>query len=151
MIGMGSIARNRHVAALRSHAVQVAIRAICDADPAAVERSRADVPEADAYTDSRALLADPAIDAVLLALPNHLHLEGCRQAAAAGKHILLEKPIARTPAEADEVIAAARQAGVMLMIAHSDRYSPVFRETKRLLDQGALGEVIALHVDHYSN
>ena len=151
MIGMGSIARNRHVAALRAHADQVAIRAICDADPAAVERSRADVPEADAYTDSRALLADPAIDAVLLALPNHLHLEGCRQAAAAGKHILLEKPIARTPAEADEVIAAARQAGVMLMIAHSDRYSPVFRETKRLLDQGALGEVIALHVDHYSN
>ena len=151
MIGMGGIARNRHVAALRAHAGQVAIRAICDADPGAVERGRADVPEADAYTDSRALLADPAIDAVLLALPNHLHLEGCRQAAAAGKHILLEKPIARTPAEADEVIAAARQAGVMLMIAHSDRYSPVFRETRRLLDEGALGEVIALHVDHYSN
>ena len=88
---------------------------------------------------------------MLLALPNHLHLEGCRQAAAASKHILLEKPIARTPAEADAVIAAARQAGVMLMIAHSDRYSPVFRETRRLLDQDALGEVIALHVDHYSN
>ncbi len=151
MIGMGSIARNRHMAALRAHADQVAVRAICDADPAAVERSRADLPEADAYTDSRALLADPAIDAVLLALPNHLHLEGCRQAAAAGKHILLEKPISRTPAEADEVIAAARQAGVMLMIAHSDRYSAVFRETRRLLDEGALGEVIALHVDHYSN
>ena len=80
MIGMGSIARNRHMAALRAHADQVAVRAICDADPAAVERSRADLPEADAYTDSRALLADPAIDAVLLALPNHLHLEGCRQA-----------------------------------------------------------------------
>ena len=151
MIGMGGIARNRHVAALRAHAGQVAIRAICDADPDAVERGRADVPEADAYTDSRALLADPAIDAVLLALPNHLHLEGCRHAAAAGKHILLEKPIARTPAEADQVIAAARQAGVMLMIAHSDRYSPVFRETRRLLDEGTLGEVIALHVDHYSN
>ena len=151
MIGMGSIARNRHVEALRGHADQVAIRAICDADPAALERSRADVPQADAYIDSRALLADPAIDAVLLALPNHLHVEGCRQAAAAGKHILLEKPIARTPSEADEVIAAARQAGVMLMVAHSDRYSPVFRETRRLLDQGALGEVMALHVDHYSN
>ena len=97
MIGMGSIARNRHVPALRAHADQVAIRAICDPDPGALQRGRADVPEADAYSDSRALLADPAIDAVLLALPNHLHLEGCRQAAAAGKHILLEKPIARTP------------------------------------------------------
>ena len=154
IVGMGSIARNRHVAALRAHADQVAIRAICDPDPAALERGCADDPalqRADAYRDARSLLADPAIDAVLLALPNHLHLEGCRQAAAAGKHILLEKPIARTPAEADEVIAAARQAGVMLMVAHSDRYSPVFRETRRLLDEGALGEVIALHVDHYSN
>lgn len=43
------------------------------------------------------MLADAAIDAVLLALPNHLHLDGVRQAAAAGKHILLEKPIARAP------------------------------------------------------
>ena len=151
IIGMGSIARSRHLAALRAHADRVAIRAICDPDPGALECGRAAVPEADAYRDARVLLAEPAIDAVLLALPNHLHLEGCRQAAAAGKHILLEKPIARTPAEADEVIAAARQAGVMLMIAHSDRYSPVFRETRRLLDEGVLGEVIALHVDHYSN
>ena len=49
------------------------------------------------------------------------------------------------------MIAAARQAGVMLMVAHSDRYSPVFHETRRLLDEGALGEVIAVHVDHHSN
>lgn len=151
IVGMGHITRSRHLAALRAHGGDVAIRAICDADPAALERGRADAPEADAYTDSRELLADPAIDAVLLALPNHLHLEGVRQAAAAGKHILLEKPIARTPAEADEVIAAAQGAGVMLMIAHSDRYSPVFRETRRLLDEGALGAVVALHVEHHSN
>ena len=101
MIGMSSIAGNRHVAALRAHADQVAIRAICDPDPGALQRGGADVPEAAAYRDAHTLLEDSAIDAVLLALPNHLHLEACRQAAAAGKHILLEKPIARTPAEAD--------------------------------------------------
>ena len=107
IIGMGHITRNRHLAALRAYGDDVAIRAICDADPAALERGRPEVPDAGAYRDSRELLADPAIDAVLLALPNHLHLDGVRQAAAAGKHILLEKPNRRVVLQLGGVPVAA--------------------------------------------
>lgn len=81
----------------------------------------------------------PAVNAWYICTPHHLHLEHCRMAAAAGQHILLEKPIARSVAEGQAVAAAARAAGVTLMVAENYRFLPAARQAKVLLDGGILG------------
>jgi predicted dehydrogenase len=77
-----------------------------------------------AYQGYQALLDDPDVDAVYIALPNHLHREWTIRAALAGKQVLCEKPLAMTAAECDEMIAACRQANVLLMEAVMYRFHP---------------------------
>ena len=95
-----------------------------------------------AYSDYHGLLADPAVDAVVIGLPHWLHAETAVAAAEAGKHVLIEKPMAMTVTECDAIIAAAEKAGVTLMVAHTHHFFPVNREVKRLLQSGELGEVV---------
>lgn len=85
------------------------------------------------------LLADKAVDAVYIPLPNGLHREWVLKAAAAGKHVLCEKPLGLNPGEVAEMQAACRAAGVHLMEAFAYRHSPLTREVKRLVDSGAIG------------
>ena len=84
---------------------------------------------------------DPRIDALYICTPHDLHLEHTRIAASAKKHILVEKPIARTVEEAQLIISAAREAGVTLMIAENYRFLAPVQEAKRLIDSGVLGRV----------
>jgi myo-inositol 2-dehydrogenase / D-chiro-inositol 1-dehydrogenase len=91
------------------------------------------------FTDYRALLEVPEVDVVTLALPNDLHAEACVAAAAAGKHVICEKPLCVTLAEADRMIAACREAGVSLMYAEELCFTPKYVRAKKLLDEGALG------------
>ncbi len=97
-------------------------------------------------TDYRALLADKSIDAVYIALPHHLHEEAAVAAARAGKHILLEKPMANSLEEADRILAAQRAAGVKLMLGFTHRFHSELETAKRLIDAGELGH-ISLAVD----
>ena len=76
---------------------------------------------APSHTDLDALLADPELDAVLIASPDGLHAEQCVAAARAGKHVLCEKPMATTAADAERMTAACRDAGVRLGIAYHMR------------------------------
>jgi predicted dehydrogenase len=101
--------------------------------------------------DYRRVIDDPAIDAVVVLLPHHLHEEACVAAFAAGKHVLVEKPIARTLGEADRIIAEARRAGRCLMVAHNQRYDARHRRIRRLIDERALGEVFMARADHYQD
>jgi predicted dehydrogenase len=93
-------------------------------------------------TDFAALLADPAIDAVVLATPHSQHAEQMIQAAAAGKHIFVEKPFTLDKQGAEAAVAAARHAGVVLALGHNRRFLPAIRELKRLIGDGALGEIL---------
>ncbi len=96
------------------------------------------------------LLEDSSIDVIDLCVPHIQHLPMALAAAQAGKHILVEKPLARTLAEADQVIAAARNAGVCLMTGHNQRYYAHHAKAKELLDAGAIGKpyliVASVHV-----
>ena len=94
--------------------------------------------------------ADPRIQALYICTPHHLHLEHTQIAANAKKHILLEKPIARTMAEARAIISAAIDAGVKLMIAENYRFLAPVQEAKRIIESGALGRVrfIQLHEEY---
>lgn len=85
-------------------------------------------------------LEDPAVEAVDICLPHNLHAPVAVEAARAGKHVLCEKPIADTLQNADRMIQAAERAHVVLMIAENERFSPVYRKVRELLDEGAIGK-----------
>lgn len=93
------------------------------------------------YVDYRDLLADPDVDAVVIALPHHLHTEAAIAAAEAGKQTMIEKPMAPTVADCRKVVAAAARAGVTLMPGHTMRFSLPFLAAKRIIDSGELGEM----------
>jgi predicted dehydrogenase len=90
------------------------------------------------------LLADPASEAVYIPLPNHLHAEWAVAAAEAGKHVLCEKPLAMTAAEARGIVEACDRAGVKLMEAFMYRLHPLWVETVRAVAAGEIGELRAV-------
>lgn len=91
------------------------------------------------YLDYRDLLADPEVDTVVVALPHHMHTDVAIACAEAGKHIMMEKPLAPTVAECRRILAAAHKAGVTLMPSHTMRFSLPFLAAKRVIDEGELG------------
>jgi predicted dehydrogenase len=96
------------------------------------------------YGSYQDLLDDSDIEAVYIPLPNHLHLEWTLAAAAAGKHVLCEKPLAMSSADAQTMIDACDAAGVKLMEAFMYRLHPMWAEVRRLLEDGAIGELVAI-------
>ncbi len=90
------------------------------------------------------LLDDPDIEAVYIPLPNHLHKEWTLAAAAAGKHVLCEKPLAMSSQDARKMIDACEAAGVKLMEAFMYRLHPMWLEVRSLVDGGAIGDLVAI-------
>lgn len=136
MIGAGSVASRIHAPGLRlCPAVEIA--AVADPDPAAA----AALGAGRIYETPEQLLADESVDAVVIAVPNHLHRQIALQALAAGKHTLCEKPLAMNVAEAEEMVAAAEQAGVIHMTAFTYGFTPSARYLGHLIRQGELGEI----------
>ena len=94
-----------------------------------------------AYTDHRALLADPAVELVWVAAPNDVHAPIAIDAARAGKHVVCEKPLCVTLGEADAMLDACAQAGVLLLYAEELLFAPKFAKAKQMADEGAFGRV----------
>ena len=94
-----------------------------------------------ALTDYRKLLDRDDVDVVVVGIPNDLHREVVVAAAEAGKHIILEKPIAHTLADADAMLAATRKHRVKLMYAETICFSPKYVRAKKLVDEGAIGKL----------
>jgi len=97
------------------------------------------------FTDYHELLKQPDIDAVLISLPTFLHVSCAISAAEGGKHIFLEKPLARNPKEGKEIIAAARKHDVKLMIDYPLRFSSGFENLKEKIESGVLGDIQTAH------
>ena len=94
------------------------------------------------YTDATALIDDPEVNAVYIATPPNVHRELVEQAAAAGKHILLEKPMATTMDDCRAINEACRRHGVQLIVAFYRRFFPVVRQMNELIEAGAIGRPI---------
>lgn len=100
------------------------------------------------YTDYQAVLDDENVDAVYLPLPNSVHMEWVLKAAAAGKHILCEKPLALTEAEVWEMFAAAKQHHVLLEEAYAYRHAQLAQKVKEIIDSGVIGRIRYLESKH---
>lgn len=96
------------------------------------------------FTSLEAAASDPRVQALTVALPHDLHRHAVEVACANGRHVLVEKPIATTLADADAMIAAAKQSGVTFMVAEDMHYRPGVREAVALIEQGAIGEPLYL-------
>lgn len=143
VIGAGIIAKSFMEAAPDVADLEVAV--ICDIAEDAV-RALAEPLNIAWETGYRSVLQDDSIDALYIALPHHLHETVTIAAAEAGKHILLEKPMANSLEEADRMLAAQRRAGVKLMIGFTHRFHSELESAKRLIDAGELGR-LTLAVD----
>jgi predicted dehydrogenase len=93
-------------------------------------------------TDWRELAGDPEVDAAVIGTPNALHAEQAIAFLEAGKHVLVEKPMARTVAEADAMVEAASRSGARLMVAHCFRFHPDVRALRARVEAGELGEIV---------
>jgi D-xylose 1-dehydrogenase (NADP+, D-xylono-1,5-lactone-forming) len=94
-----------------------------------------------AYGSYEDLLADPEIEAVYISLPNTLHCEWSMKAMKAGKHVLCEKPLSRSPQEVAETFAVAERTGMLMSEAFMWRHNPQTKKLQELVDGGAIGEL----------
>lgn len=103
------------------------------------------------YLDYRELLADKSIDAVVIATPEHLHYRMLLDALKAGKHVFIEKPLSHTIEEGAEMVRATQASGKVVQVGTQNRSSRLYREAKRLIEQGVIGELHYVRAFWYRN
>jgi len=144
VIGCGAIAEYLHIPDYQV-CPEAELTAFCDAnEDRAREMARRFAPDAEVFTDYREMLAKGPVDAVSVCLPNILHGPVTIAAAEAGKHIMVEKPMAVSVEEGEAMIAAAKKTGVLLLVNQTQRRFAPHLKAKEVLDSGILGKV--LHV-----
>ncbi len=121
------------------------VLAIASRDLTKAQEAAAKLNIPKAYGSYEDLLADPEIDAVYIPLPNHLHIEWTIKAAAVGKHVLCEKPIALTANETMKMAEACKAAGVVLAEAFMYRYHPRYDRILEIIASGEIGQIRGIH------
>jgi len=125
--------------------LEVKLVACADNVPQRAEATAARYGFAQHATDWRAVVENPAVDAISITAPNNLHLEIVQAAAAAGKHIFCEKPVGRELAETAAAAAAARAAGVVTGVGYNYRWAPLVQHARALIRAGKLGRIRHFH------
>jgi predicted dehydrogenase len=142
VLGVADIAVRKVIPAMKGSAMSL-VEAIASRTQSKASAAADELGIPRAYGSYEALLADDTIEAVYIPLPNHLHLEWTLAATAAGKHVLCEKPLALTSADARRMIDASNRANVLLMEAFMYRLHPLWQEVRRMIESGAIGELVA--------
>lgn len=114
---------------------------VCDANEKSLSKISSIYPKVQTTGDLSRMLAAPDLDAVVVATPAGTHFDLARQVLKAGKHVLVEKPLAMSGAECDELIDLAESKGLKLMVGHTFLYSPPVLKLKELLYAGEVGDV----------
>ncbi len=145
VMGCAAIATDKVIPAMqRSERCDVIAIASREPGRATATAERLGIPRHHGSYDD--LLADPDVEAVYIPLPNHLHAEWTLRAAAAGKHVLCEKPLALTATQAAAMVEGCRDAGVLLMEAFMYRLHPMWHRVRELVTTGTIGELEAIQV-----
>ncbi len=140
IVGLGLIART-HATAYRQLAGVVDLVRVCDVDRARAIEFAAEFGGIATF-DLAEVIADPDVTVIDLILPHHLHLEASMAVLDAGKHLILEKPVAGTYAESEAICRRAEEAGVHFMVAENTRYAAAYVTVERLVREGAIGDIV---------
>lgn len=138
VVGLKGMGRNHVREIVNSERAELA--AVADLDGEAAQRVAAE-HGASAWTDYREMLSSEALDAAVIATPHHLHAPMGLACLEAGLHTFVEKPVANTVSEADRLVDAAQARGLKLGVGHNYRTFPGNRAMKRLIEEGAVGEI----------
>ena len=138
LIGCGEIGRLRSVALSRFNTIQLVATSDIDGDRAATVASK---HGAAVEQDWRALLCRKDVDAVIVSTPPSLHAEMCIEALKSGKHVLCEKPLARTPDECRKILEVAKDSGQFIATGFNYRFYPSIEKARVLLDTGVIGDL----------
>ena len=125
--------------------------AAADVEPRTLAAFQSRYPGARTYSSAERLCADAAIDAVWIATPNRFHAEHAILAATHGKHIVVEKPMATTLADAARMVEAAERHGVKLLAGHTRAFTTPIRALRRLIESGSHGQLRAINIWSYSD
>lgn len=144
LIGAGSIVRNRHAPGWKKLAGRAMVTAVSDVVEEAASGVAQQLVDGEGnapaiYTNYHALIREADIDAVDICLPHHLHADAILAAIAAGKHILCEKPMCISLAEADQIVAGVARTGVVYMSGHNELFYPAVAGAKEAIDRGVIG------------
>lgn len=145
LLGYGAIGAE-HAAAVTATA-GLRLVGVADNDPARREAATSAWPGTRAYPDARALLDDPDVDVVVVSTPPDSHARWAADVLAAGKHVVVEKPMALTARECDDLLAAGADAGLTVSVYQNRRFDPDYRIIKSAVDSGLIGEVF--HVEAF--
>lgn len=137
MVGTGFIGDIHHIS-IRDWVPNAEIVAVASPSSSGEFAKTRGIPNA--YSDYREMLKDKTIDVIDIGVPNYLHCQVVLDAAKAGKHIIIEKPLCMTLEEADQMIEACQKHGVLLMYAEELLFAPKYVRAKTLIDEGAIGE-----------
>ena len=142
IIGCGGIANGKHMPSIKQIA-EIEMVAFCDIIIERAEKAAKEYGTADAktYKDYKDLIADKSIDVVYVLTPNREHSFMTIDALNAGKHVMCEKPMAKTSKEAKEMVEVAKKTGKILTIGYQGRYRENSQYLKKMVDRGDLGEV----------
>jgi predicted dehydrogenase len=134
VVGCGEVAQIIHLPTLRDLPHLFEVTALCDISRTVVEAAGRFLPEARLYESHAALIADPEVDAVLIANPHVYHAEVAIAAMAAGKHVLVEKPMCISLEEADRLAEAEAKYGVTVQVGFMRRHAPAFTEAVKRIE-----------------
>jgi predicted dehydrogenase len=150
IIGFGNVAQRHHLTGFRARSDDLRVVAVAEPVPALREQAKEllGLDDPDLHESPAALLARTDIEVVDVCVPPQARRDIVVAAAEAGKHIISEKPLAAIPREAEEMVAAARAAGVMLAMAHNYVFFPEFQAARAVIEAGELGRVEVVTLDY---
>lgn len=140
LLGAGAVGAHHVRAAAGADGYTIA--AICDVRREAAEALAA--PGVEVYDDYRTMITEANLDGVIITTPHSLHAQQVVEAAEAGLHVLVEKPMATTVEDCSRMIEVCRDAGVLLAVAHVIHFDPVARETRALIASGEFGDPLLI-------
>jgi predicted dehydrogenase len=149
--GAGWVSTQHLAAYARNPATRVVAVSSRSIDSARRRAAEAGLPDAACYDDFDRALAHPGVDLVSLCTPQHVHAANVLAAARAGKHLVIEKPVATTPDDLYRMRDAVRRAGVKTVVGFVLRWNPLFRRIKKMLAAGELGRPYYVEADYLSH
>lgn len=143
--GLGRSGWSIHANVLAQIGEKFNVTAVCDPDPARQEEA---IERFDclAYSTIDEIIADNAVELLVVATPSQLHVSDASAAMRAGKHVIVEKPMAPTLAGVDEMIAVAEETGMLLTVNQNYRYHADFLKVKEVVDSGVLGRIVQMRI-----